>query len=375
VTGVVGIGVALQGSALLSPDELEANPDAVVGTNVSLYLLIVVATLLLGIGEVLYDNTAQTFMPRVVSPDQLEKANGRLWSAEQIANSFAGPPLAALLLTVAFAAPFGADALTFAVSAALIGWIALDRADGASQQVETEPHGDGEPHADGTDAQSSWWAEAKEGFAWLWNHDFFRSLAIVLGLFNLLGVLSQASLILFAQEILNTSATEFAILSMGGAIGGVIGGWSASWISEKIGPGPSLWVALFTGGFTSLIVAFTTLWPVVLVCFALFMVTAVLWNVITVSLRQAVIPDHLLGRVNSVYRFFAWGMMPIGALLGGVIMVAVEATVNREWALRAPWIVAGLAHFVLLAWAGPKLTTARIEAVRATAPARPVDAG
>ena len=44
-------------------------------------------------------------------------------------------------------------------------------------------------------------------------------------------------------------------------------------------------------------------------------VLALLWNVITVSLRQSIIPDHLLGRVNSVYRFLAWGMIPIGAAL------------------------------------------------------------
>jgi predicted MFS family arabinose efflux permease len=44
-----------------------------------------------------------------------------------------------------------------------------------------------------------------------------------------------------------------------------------------------------------------------------------LWNIITVSLRQRITPDRLLGRVNAGYRFFAWGAMPIGALLGGLV--------------------------------------------------------
>ena len=44
-----------------------------------------------------------------------------------------------------------------------------------------------------------------------------------------------------------------------------------------------------------------------------------MWNVITVSLRQRITPDHLLGRLNATYRLFAWGVMPIGALLGGIV--------------------------------------------------------
>ena len=54
-------------------------------------------------------------------------------------------------------------------------------------------------------------------------------------------------------------------------------------------------------------------WALVALLLGLTMFTGILWNVITVSLRQSVIPDRLLGRVNSVYRFFGWGMMPIGA--------------------------------------------------------------
>ena len=79
------------------------------------------------------------------------------------------------------------------------------------------------------------------------------------------------------------------------------------------------------------------------------MFTGILWNVITVSLRQAVIPDRLLGRVNSVYRFFGWGMIPIGGLIGGVLVAVLDGPLSREWALRMPWIVAGAAQLVLAA--------------------------
>ena len=90
----------------------------------------------------------------------------------------------------------------------------------------------------------------------------------------------------------------------------------------------------------------------------------VLWNVITVSLRQTIIPDHLLGRVNSVYRFFAWGSIPIASFLGGALVLVADATMSREAALRLPWLVAAALNVALFAFAAPRLTTQRIEAAR-----------
>ena len=90
-----------------------------------------------------------------------------------------------------------------------------------------------------------------------------------------------------------------------------------------------------------------------------------LWNVITVSLRQTIIPDRLLGRVNSVYRFFAWGMMPIGLAVGGFVVSGSEVVAGRELALRMPWFVTAGAYAVLFFYAAPKLTTAKLEAARA----------
>ena len=106
-------------------------------------------------------------------------------------------------------------------------------------------------------------------------------------------------------------------------------------------------------------------WVLVGLLMVVYMFTAILWNVITVSLRQAVIPDRLLGRVNSVYRFFGWGAIPIGTLLGGVLVAVLDGPISREWALRMPWIVAGVAQLVLAAVVARTLTTARIDAARA----------
>ncbi len=349
ITMVVAAGVWMRQSDLASPDELGAGVQ--ITDDHLLYGLILVATFLLGSAEVLYDNAAQTFLPRIVHSGDLERANGRLWSAEQVANTFIGPPLGAGLLVVAFALPFGVDAITFGISAALV---ALIRTVEPTAKTTKQPDGGGH----------SWRTELADGFRWLWRNDLLRSLAIILGFFNMLGTVSASTMVLFAQEVLDTSPTEFAILQTGGAIGGIAAGMIAPRVAQALGSGPSLWLALAGGAVTALVVGFTSWWPLVWLAFLFFMFLAVLWNVITVSLRQEVIPDGLLGRVNSVYRFFAWGSMPLGAFVGGVIIAVTERLGGREWALRMPWIIAGIGHLPLLAYAVPRLTTAKMDALR-----------
>lgn len=96
-------------------------------------------------------------------------------------------------------------------------------------------------------------------------------------------------------------------------------------------------------------------------------VSVMLWNVITVSLRQSLIPDRLLGRVNSVYRFLGWGMMPIGAALGGGVVAVAEPFTGREWALRWPFLAAALINAVLFVYALPRLNSRRIDEAKTKA--------
>jgi len=349
LTAAVALMVLGQQDVLPGPDELD-DASTIISTNVLLYVVVLMATLFLGTAEVLYDNTAQTIMPSLVTENHLEKANGRMWSAEQVANTVAGPAAGAALLAFAFAAPFFVDAITFALSALLI-YLLPRPAAVTKESTERQP----------------WKTELAEGFRWLWNHELLRPLAITLGLLNGLGTLAGATLVLFAQEVLLTSPVEFAILSTGGAVGGIVGGWTASAVSARLGSGPSLWTTLVVGGVTSIFIGFTSWWPLVWIMFTLSMYVAVLWNVITVSLRQSIIPDHLLGRVNSVYRFFAWGSIPVGALIGGGIILLGEQSTSREMALRLPWFASGVGQLLLLAFAVRHLTTANIDGARAAA--------
>lgn len=312
-----------------------------------------VAALALGAAEVIYDNSAQTILPRLVPKERLERANGNLWGAEMVMNQFVGPPLGGFLIAVAIAVPFGVDAVTFGVSALLIGLISgtFRTAPEAGAPAERRPMR----------------AEIAEGLQWLWRHRLIRRLAILLGIMNGIGTAMFAIEVLFAQEILGLDARGYGILATAMAIGGIAGSQVAPNITKRIGPGPSLYLTLIGGALTSLGVGLTSSAWVVGAMFFIFMFTAVLWNVITVSLRQSVIPDRLLGRVNSVYRLFGWGSMPIGAAIGGALVTIGEPNLGREMALRLPFFVSAGVHFLAFLYALGRLSTDSIREAEANA--------
>jgi MFS family permease len=343
----VAFVVVAEASRLPGPDEVAGGTD--VATNTFVYLVLLAGALSLGMAEVLRDNAAQTILPAIVPARHLEKANGNLWGAEMVMNSFVGPPLGSLLVGFLFALPFFFDAGTFALAAGLVFLIGGQfTSDGGASK--------------GT--RISWRKEIGEGFGWLWRHPLLRPMAITLGLLNGLAMAGFATFVLFAQEVLGVSAFVFAIIGTGGAIGGILGSFLAPRISRRLGSGTSLYFALATPIVASTIIGASSLWPIVWIMFALQTFTGVLWNVITVSLRQTIIPDRLLGRVNSVYRFFGWGMMPIGLAAGGIIVAVTESFASRDLALRMPFFFVAAASVAVFLYAAPKLTTDKIEAAR-----------
>ena len=347
---LVAIAVTAQAGNLPALDSVATS--VTLQTNWFLYTVLVVTALLFGCAEVLRDNSAQTFLPEVVEDDQLENANGKLWSVEFVTNSFIGPPLGSFLIGIFVFLPFYFDTLTFFVSAALIATLAS-----VARPIK---------EVTGKKAVN-FKAEINEGFSWLWKHELLRPMAIILGCMNGLGAITTATFILFAQEILQTSVFIFAILGTAGAVGGTLGGVLGPKISARIGSGPSLYLTLLTAPIICLIIGLTSSWQLFWLLTAFGTFFAVLWNVITVSLRQSIIPTHLLGRVNSVYRFFAWGSIPIGTLIGGALVDLFELTGDREFALRLPYLLVSVAGLLLFFFAAPRLTTAKIEAARRAA--------
>ncbi len=313
---------------------------------IALYLL----ALSVGFAEVVSDNSSQTLIPSIVPRERLETANGRLWAVETVANQFVGPPLAGVLIGVSMALPFFVSAGSFALAAAVVFTIA-----GSFRAVA----GDG--------PRPGLRREIGEGFRWLWHHRLLRSLAISLGVLNASSALATAVFVLFGQEVAGLDAAAFGLLMTGSAIGAVVGSFVAPWLTRRVRPGTALAVSVVVLGVgeasLGLMSSFWPLWVATLIT-AVFIVV---WNVITVSLRQSLIPDRLLGRVNSVYRFFGWGTVAIGTLIGGVLVAVMEPAVGREWALRLPFLVSGAVQLALLIWAWPRIGNSRIAQAKADA--------
>ena len=354
VVAVLGLLVLRFQAELPTPEQLAAGA-AEPANGALLLVALAVASLLLGCAEVLRDNTAQTLMPAVVDKSQLEKANGRMWAAETTMNSFVGPPLAGVLITVSLALPFLINAGLLAVSAAMVFALAGTFA----PKTTTE-----------RSRRIDWKGEIGEGFGWLWRHRLIRTLAILLGLLNLLSNLALVNGVLYAQDVLGLfEGWQFALVTTGFAVGAVAGSLVAERVSARLSPGTTLIVSITGMGGCLVVMGLVPSAPVFWLCATAEGVFVVLWNVITVSLRQRLIPDHLLGRVNSVYRFFGWGTIAIGTVLGGALVNLGETFVGRDWALRGVFLLAGVAHLALIGYAAAHVNTEKIRAAEAAAEA------
>jgi MFS family permease len=341
LTMIAVAGIYFWGGNLLSPSELKGGAE--VPTNWPLYFLFLITSFLLGSATVFRDNSSVSLMPSIVRKDQYERANGRMWSAELVALNFVGPPVGSLLLGIAFILPIFFDAATFFLCA---GLIALIPGTFKAQHPSSE--------------KSHWKTDLKEGIAWLRGHEFLWPLAIILAFVNILAGLPNATYILFAQEVLNTSPFEYALMLSGAALGGVIAGLMAHRIVKRFGTSRviRMFFIVFPIGFA--ITAAAVHWGMVWIGIALGSFMGMLFNTVAVSLRQRLIPDQLLGRVNGVYRFVVFAGMPFGTLFGGILVSSLDG-VNRAMALRAPMVFAVIGG-AMLAWVSLRvLTSERIQ--------------
>jgi hypothetical protein len=165
-------------------------------------------------------------------------------------------------------------------------------------------------------------------------------LAWITGFWNLIAEMAVIGLVLHVQENLDLGAQAYGLILAAGAIGGILGGWWGTYIIAWLGPMRSAqWMLVASApAFLAMALAPTAL--ALGVVMALFQFSGLVWNTVSVSYRQRHIPDALLGRVNSLYRLIAWGMMPVGLLLSGAIVRMSEGVASRDIALIMPFLVA-----------------------------------
>ncbi|RKE85625.1 MFS transporter [Rhizobium sp. AG855] len=315
--------------AMLAPGMLPQTPVQDFPLN-PLYALLLLCALIVGFAEVLRDNSAVTLLPSIVPHDRLETANGRMGSVETVMNMMIGPPLAGLVIGLALPLAFGLYGLAFAFAGLLILSIP-----GTFRTERPEPR--------------HWLAEIREGTAYLFARPLLRDLALGLGVLNAIEVMLLTGMVLYAQEVMQLNSAEYGLLLTGLAIGGVIGGLLGEPIIRRFGASACLRATIAGCLVWALIVLLLPFPSLVWAALALSAITGMVWNIITVSLRQRLIPPHLLGRVNSVYRFFGLGTMPLGVLVAGVSVTLAEHVMPRHQALGMPFILAAILSVLLLA--------------------------
>jgi MFS family permease len=283
----------------------------------SIWALYVVA-LCIGFAETIYDTAAQSIMPQVVPRYLLSRANGRLFAAELTANEFLGPPLGGFLVAAGVALAFATPAALWMVAVGVLLLVP------GTFRIERE-------------RPTTMRRDIAEGLRFLWRHRLLRTLAAMVGVNNFATNATWAILVLYAvgpASAVGLSEPAYGLLLSTMAAGNLLGFLTAEPIERRLGRARSLLLTIL-GGTLALAAPAVTSNPLLIgAAFFAGGITNAVWNVVTVSLRQLVTPDRLLGRVNSGYRLVAWGTRPLGAVTGGILAQA--------FGLRAVFVIMAL---------------------------------
>jgi predicted MFS family arabinose efflux permease len=304
----------------------------------TIWLLYVIA-FALGVAETLYDSAARAILPQTISRDQLDRGNSLLATVETGAQTFIGAPIGGLLFATVAVVPLVTNASAFAVAAVLMVAIASNVR--PAQAIRT----------------TSLRTEIRDGVTWLWRHRFLRGLAMVNGVTSALQSMPNAVLVLYALEVVHLSPAGFGAVMVAAGLGALLGGVVAPMLNRRLG-------RIATLSMTSLLfplpLAAMSLTSDPIVGCALFGLSAMLvmaGNVLTMSLRQALIPEELFGRVQGAYRTLVWGGIPIGAFAGGGLASLTG--------VRTVFAVAGSAALLAGIWMVTLLRRHRAEIDRA----------
>lgn len=270
----------------------------------------------LGIGEVVVDSSSQAAIPHLVAPDQLDRANARLLAAITVLDQVVGVTLGAVLFSVATSLPFVVDAVTFLAGAALLAAVRRPL-QGERTRTTAIRH------------------DIAEGFRFLLGHRFLRSIAAAIAMINLAGNVTFGVLVILVVDELGAGDATFGVVLGIGAVGGVVGSVAAEPIVERTGRRAVLATAPLLLVLSQIANALAPNVAVVSASFFVGSFAVVVANVPGQSLRQAITPEHLLGRVVASFRMLGMGAAPIGAILGGVVTARSDVRV-------AMWLAAGV---------------------------------
>ena len=258
-----------------------------------------------GTGNAIGGAAAQVLMAQMVGRDKLIEANAKVVLGENAAQ-LTGPGIAGWLIQV-FTAPFAIliDAASFFASAVMLRGIPAD----APRPRHSE---------------QDLWREIGEGLKLVWHNPVLRSLAWTIAIWQLLNHMQAAIMILFAARTLQLSPGMIGAAFVFAGMGCFAAALCAERFGERFGIGPMIVFGFVGTGAAWVVIALTggTGWPAALAFGAALFVfdfSATLFGIHYMALRQAITPDHLLGRMTATMRFLALAAAPFGALFGGAL--------------------------------------------------------
>ncbi|MCW5850762.1 MAG: MFS transporter [Anaerolineae bacterium] len=262
---------------------------------------------------VFFNVADQSFLPSVVRRQDLVDANSKLASSSSVAE-MGGPAVAGLLvqwLTAPIAILF--DALSFVISAVCIGWMRTP-----------------DPKPAPTGAAPNIKREVLEGLRIVWGQPMLRSLALAASISTFFGNFFGALYGLYVVRDLGLSPATLGVLISLGGVGAFGGSLVAGWAARRFGVGPALVGSrLISVALTLLtpLAASVPAWAVALLAVSQLMgdFASIIYFINEVSLRQTLVPDHLLGRANASMQVMVGGLGPVGALVGGMLATALGA--------------------------------------------------
>jgi predicted MFS family arabinose efflux permease len=241
-------------------------------------------------------------VPSLVDKNDLVTANGRV-QASFAAASVLGPIAAgALLVFVPVEWLLYADAATFLVSAGALALIAVPF------------------NAPITRRATSIREDIGEGLRYVLRHPLLRNISLMMAMINIVQTTTFAQIVLFAKRELGATDSEVGVLFAAGGAGVFLLGMLAGPLRKRWSFGNVALGSLMLSGLVTVALAYTTWLPLAVVLWALWSGLGILFNINTGSLRQQIVPNHMLGRIISIAMVLAWSANPIGAIGGGFLI-------------------------------------------------------
>ncbi len=266
-----------------------------------------ITAFIVGLFTLVSDVAYRAYLPSLVRRPQLLTANSR-FEVSQSAAETVGPGIAGVLVQL-ITAPFGllVNGGSFLLSAAIVTSL---------PDVEAAPSS--------TIARQSILHEIREGLHLVTTNRYLRAIAANISTVGLFYSMLETVFLLHITRDLSIEPGWIGFIYVGGAIGFMLAAWVTQATAQRFGLGPTLMTALLVLGLGNLVLALTigakiSMILILMLGYTLFGLGHTAYNITQISLRQAITPNHLQGRMNATMEFALWGIAPVGALLGGLL--------------------------------------------------------